>query len=825
MEKMESLYMMHAVFWQKVLLCIKQRKKEARPLRKTDITRYSDDAGARNHKKVVKSDVCGTLKASGRIIGKLFLSLFWVCLVVGTIVGITLLSFILSMKDEAINYDLRRLKLNYTTFIYVNGEGDDPNNPVELQSLYSGENRVWVDFKDIPQNMKDAIVAIEDKRFYEHEGVDWIRTFGAVTSLITGQDSYGGSTITQQLIKNITGDNEVSLTRKVKEIFRALNLEKEYSKDEILEVYLNVVNFGSGCNGVQAAANLYFGKDIQDCNLAECAAIAGITQNPYKFTPLLHPDQNQERQQIVLTAMYDQGFITKEEYEEAYEQSKHMKFVGKKVEDAVEDIPVWNWYTEMLFEDVKEDLMELYGYSEEMAVDMIYHDGLKIYSAQNTEMQSFAEAYFKDTENFPLDSGAQAAFMAMDYDGRILASVGAVGEKEGNRVGNYVTDAVRQPGSSIKPLVAYGPAIDLKVLNYSSIVKDEPIDNYFDDGRPGPNNATGYFLGDITLQEALARSVNPPAVRTLMSISIDTGADYLHEKFGFREISKEERVKSLAIGGIGFTVREMTGGFQTFGNGGVYNEPYTYYYVEDHDGNIILDNRDNIGTQAISEETATIMHKLLNTVVYDPVGTGRLAAINGWEVFAKTGTTNEEKDSWFVGGTSYAVAGVWTGYPMYDHTVQNTGAARIIWKTIMEEYLKDKEPKEFTFSPNVISATYCKETGCLAVPGVCQKTATGWYTTDNMPKYCTGNHASSSSSEASSSESSSSSSSSSSSVPSSSVAPPSSEPESSSGESGGTSHEPESSTPSQEPSSSEPEPSSEESDESQESSSEEELQT
>lgn len=155
-------------------------------MRKTDISRYSDDASARKHKDVVKSDVCGTLKASGRIIGKLFLSLFWILLIVGIIVGITLLSFVFSMKDEAINYDLRRLKLNYTSFIYVNGEGDDPDNPVELQSLYSGENRVWVDFKDIPENMKKAIVAIEDKRFYDHNGVDWIRTFGAVTSLVTG---------------------------------------------------------------------------------------------------------------------------------------------------------------------------------------------------------------------------------------------------------------------------------------------------------------------------------------------------------------------------------------------------------------------------------------------------------------------------------------------------------------------------------------------------------------------------------------------------------------------------------------------------------------
>ena len=773
------------------------REKEDCLMKKTDINCYVDRAGAKNKKKVLRSDTSTTLRAVGRIFGKIFLSVFWVGVIVGSIVLVTMASFILSMKDEAIDYDLRQLKLNYTSFIYVNGEGDDPSNPVELQSLYSGENRVWVDFADIPDNMKKAIVAIEDKRFYEHQGVDWIRTFGAVTNLITGQDSYGGSTLTQQLIKNITGDNEVSLTRKVKEIFRALNLEKEYSKDEILEIYLNVVNFGSGCNGVQTAANLYFGKDIQECNLAECAAIAGITQNPYKYTPLLHPEDNRERQQTVLTAMHDQGMITDEEYEEAYEQSWNMEFVGKKVENAVDDIPIWNWYTEMVFDDVKNDLMEKYGYSEDLAVDIIYHNGLKIYSAQNTQMQNFAEAYMADMDNLSIDNGSQASFLAMDYEGRVLAVVGSVGEKTGNRLRNNATMAKRQPGSSIKPLAVYAPAVEMNALHYSSMILDEPIDNYFDDGTPGPNNWNNVFHGEVTLQEAIAQSYNPPAVRTLMSISIDAGADFLEQKLGFTPIEKAQRVPSMAIGGVEFTVREMVAGFQIFGNGGMYYEPYSYYYVEDHDGNVILDNRNAIGTQAISQDTSTIMHKLLNTVVTS--GTGWRNKIGSWDIFGKTGTTNKGYstiDSWFIGGSPYAVAGVWNGFSSGNVGLRDQSGVQEIWKAVMTDYLSNKEPKDFTFSPNVISAQYCKETGLLAVPGMCTETATGWYAVNHMPSYCDGVHASSSSSSEVSSEVSSES------LPESSV-PVSSEPPVSSEE---TSHEPSSS----EPSSSSSEPSSSE---------------
>ena len=730
----------------------KERRRNA--VRKTDINRY-----AKAEKNTAGNTFAGIMCAAGGVLKRIFLTLFFVCMITGIIVSISVASFIYSMKDESIDYDLNKLKLNYTSFIYVNGEGDDPNNPVEYQALYSGENRVWVDFAEIPEDMKNAIICIEDKRFREHHGVDWIRTAGAVLNLFTGDSNmYGGSTITQQLIKNLTGDSDVSLTRKVTEIFRALNLEKKYSKDVILAAYLNVVNFGSGCNGVQSAANLYFGKDIQDCDLAECAAIAGITQNPYKYNPLLHPEANKTRQQTVLTEMHDQGVITDREYQEAMEESEHMTFVGytDSSDDNDTTVPIWNWYTDTLFEDVKNDLMELYNISSDQAVDMIYHDGLKIYSAQDTEYQEIAERILSDpTVLDPLNSGAELGYFAMDYSGRVLAVVGNIGEKKGNRVGNNATMAVRQPGSSIKPLVDYTPALEAGLINYSTLLLDEPIEGYFDDGRAGPNNYTPGFEGEVTTRYALIKSLNPPAVRLLQAITPQAAATFLVDRLGFNPIAPSDQVLSMGIGGsMGVTVREMTAGFQVFGNGGRYYEPYTYYYVEDSDGNVILDNRDKIGREAISSENATIMRKLLEEVIGPYPATGLAADVSGWQIYGKTGTTNSMMDLWFVGGSPYAVAGIWTGYPNYDHAMNDSdNKHKILWSQIMTEYLSTKETKSFEDDSNVISATYCEETGLLALPGVCTETRTGWYTRDNMPNYCDGSHVSSSSSAAESASS------------------------------------------------------------------------
>ncbi len=722
-------------------------------MRKTDINKYSGS------KKRSKGGVT-TAKSIGKIAWKGILTFFTILIITGIIVSISLISFILSMKDESMNYDLHKLQLNYTSFIYVNGPNDDSANPVKYQSLYSTENRVWVDYDKIPQQMKDAIVAIEDKRFWEHDGVDWRRTFGAVTQLFSKGGSYGGSTITQQLIKNVTGDKDVSLTRKVTEIFRALNLEKKYSKEEILAAYLNVVNFGSGCNGVQAAANLYFNKNIQDCDIAECAAIAGITQNPTKYSPLVHPDQNKARQQTVLMEMHDQGKITDAEYKAAMDESEHMKFVGKQAENVVNNVPIWNWYVDTLFEDVKNGLMQAYNCSSDKAVDMLYHDGLKIYSAMDTNLQTIAENTFLSDKSFGGSKKVQAGYLAMDYSGRVLATVGSRGEKKSNRLFSLATDAKRQPGSTMKPLAVYGPAIETGKYNFSSLVNDNPLPNWFSDGSEGPKNwgpgnTSGKYWGMVPIEFALERSLNAAAAQTGTAITPNVSFTFLTDKLNFTSLVPADNNRApMAIGGLseGVTVREMTAGYQMFANGGKFYQPYTFYHVDDHDGNVILDNRKEVPKQAISSITSSVMHHLLNNVITGPNGTGRGAAISGWEVFGKTGTTNDNKDSWFVGGSPYAVAGIWTGYATPTSlTTAEQGYSKSVWKAIMSEYLKNKPKLAFQYDSNVISASYCTVTGLLANPDTDKDVATGWYDKNHMPAVCDGVHAGSSSSAVSSS--------------------------------------------------------------------------
>ncbi len=703
-------------------------------MKKSDINRYG-------RKLLPNPKGNSTGKAAGKAISRVAITVGGVFLATLLILGIFMFSYVMSLRGEEIDIDLHSLNLDYTSFIYVN---DESGTPVEYKTLYGGEsNRIWVNYQDIPQYMKDAMVAIEDKRFWDHNGVDWWRTMGAAGNLLSSGGSYGGSTITQQLIKNLTGENDVSISRKLKEIFRAENLEKKYTKEEILECYLNVVNFGSGCKGVQAAANLYFGKDIKDCSLAECAAIAGITQNPYAYSPVNFPEQNKNRQQTVLSEMYNQQKITKEEYDQAMAESENMKFVFQEASETGANDSINNWYIDTMLQDVVSDLQTKLGYTEEDAWNMIYYGGLKIYSAMDEAVQDMAETTVANDRNLRSDPDMQCGVYMMDYSGRVLAVVGSRSEKTGNQLFNYATDAQRQPGSSFKPIAAYAPAIDAGIINYSSLVEDQPIPNYFSDGTAGPNNYDYRFRGPVTVQYAIQQSFNPPAVRVYQQLGAQNGYQFLTQKLGFTTLVSggiDDTNLGVAIGGLhyGVTVKEMTAAFQIFGNGGQYNAPYTYYYVEDHDGNVILDNRNNASTQAIKSSTATIMQKLLTTVVTQGTGVG--AGVTGWQIFGKTGTTDIDDNSYFVGGSPYAVIGVWTGYQTPSR-LRNTNAPKSVFQNLMASYLNTQQLKQFTTDSNVVSAVYCTQSGNLAGAG-CGSTATGWYDKNHMPSTCTQHQAS-----------------------------------------------------------------------------------
>ena len=438
--------------------------------------------------------------------------------------------------------------------------------------------------------------------------------------------------------------------------------------------------------------------------------------------------------------MHDQKKITDADYQSAMAESNHMQFYTNKKAAVVDENDIWSWYTDALFEDVKQGLMKAYNYSESHAVDMIYHGGLHIYSAVNTEMQSDAESVFNDGKTFPSAyPNLQGGYVSMDYSGRVMAIVGGRGKKTQNRVYNLATDAKRQPGSSIKPLAVYGPAVNLGKITYSSLVNDEPQPDWFGKGHPGPRNwdsPTTTYHGMIPTELALDQSYNAAAINVFKMVTPKVGLDFMRQKLGFTSIENSDYNLSSGIGGLtyGATVREMTAGFQIFGNGGKFYKPYTYYYVTDHDGNVIsgMDNRSEISTQAISSSSATIMNKLLASVVAN--GTGKVANVSGWQVFGKTGTTDSEKDLWFVGGTPYAVAGIWTGYtsPREVKGTSALSAAKRVWKAIMTKYLDGKPKKNFQFDPNVVSASFDENTGLLVPPGSANA-GTGWYDKNNMP--------------------------------------------------------------------------------------------
>lgn len=689
-----------------------------------------------------------TTKTVFSMFWKLFVTLFLILSIAGTLVLISVLLFIISLRDSEVEA-LESYVLNESSFVYVE---DDDGEFVKYMTFHSTENRTWVDFEDIPDMMKNAQIAIEDQRFYEHEGVDWYATFGAAFKLLTGSDNTrGGSTITQQLVKNVTSNNEVSVLRKITEIFSALNLHEVYTHDEILEYYLNIVNYGYGAYGVEAASQLYFGKSITEASIAECAMIAGITQNPYYYTPVYYPENAETKARLVLSEMYSQGMITEEEYEQAVEETYNMNYAfgesstGTTEEVVLDSSEVWNWYIETMFDDLTEDLCEELNVSKSRAQELIYSGGLEIYCAMDPEIQEGVEDII--VNNDALADDIQLGFYMMDYDGKVLAVVGSRYEKTGNLWTNWATETYRSPGSAIKPLSVYSLGIESGAITYSTMLDDTIIEDWFGEGIDGPYNyVSGDFKGWITATYALEISQNVPSARILAMVGVESSYNYLIDRFHLTTLVESDMNNSpLATGGMtyGVNVDEMTAAYQVFGNGGEYNEAYTYYYVLDSDGDIILDNTDNTADRAMSEITASIMNKMLLKVVNGSSGTASAIQMSQFTTFAKTGTTENWKDAWLMAGNQYAVTGMWSGYtgstlvPVYSSTFQKT-----IWKQVMT-YMYDnfwvyEEEQSFVYSDDLVSATYCADSGYLACE-TCTNTATGWYSASSLPRVCNSN--------------------------------------------------------------------------------------
>ena len=668
------------------------------------------------------------------------------------IIGVNILCNMVSIAngDKIIDLEFYKENQDQTTIIYAK---DKEDKFVELTKLHGEENRVWVDMEDMSEWMPKAFVAIEDSRFYKHKGVDWFSsTFGIIRSIVADGDIRGGSTITMQLIKNLTGEKGVTLNRKFNEILYALNMEKYYEKDELLEAYLNTIYLSHNCYGVQTAAETYFGKEVSELNLAECASIAVITQTPADYDPLWRPEANKKRQEWCLSKMLEEKMITQEQYDEAiaYEliftnDDRYIAEHEESVEKAT-DNEIQSYYVDYVITSVIRDLKEQ-GYSNYEANKMIYSGGLRIYSAVDTQVQSILEDVYVHRTNFPAQRVSnvkdmyQSAMTIMDYSGRIVALVGGAGEKTENRSNNRAVSAARQPGSSIKPLTIYAPAIDKNIITWSSKIKNYGITwkgsrwptNY--GGDPGDPNSY------ITAQYAVAISYNTVPAQLLMMMGFDLSYDYLTEKFHittYNDAIDSKSPSALATGGSsgGTTTLQMAAAFATFGNGGKYYEPYCYYEVKNSAGETILQNNNPEGEQVISPETSFVMNQMLQTVFYGSMGTARGYSVKGFTTFGKTGTTTSNNDRWCVGGTPYYISAVWFGYDYNKAITASGNPAGLIFQTVMNRVHKNLADKSFEkYTNKVVKKTYCMETGLLA-SDKCPMVASGWYKTSNIPSTC-----------------------------------------------------------------------------------------
>ena len=693
---------------------------------------------------------------------------------------------------EADNWSMDDFDLERTSFIYyVDSSGDIQ----QLQQIYTATDRQWAPLEEIPEAMVNAAIAIEDKRFYEHQGVDWITTVKACLNMFFGGDEqFGGSTITQQLIKNLTDEKSVTVQRKVMEIFRAQTFERRYDKDLIMEYYLNEIYLGRGCYGVKSAAAEYFGKELQTLTPAECASLISITNNPSLFNPYsdnvftyegVETDgaaRNRSRQLKVLYQMLDQGYLTREEYDEAVAQEMVFKsgiadedrwtvcenlscryagirstFTGEgdswycprcgnltSVNTSASQY-IYSWFVDAVIIDLASYLAEQDGRKwDEMSQDArdvylnrIQKGGYHIYTTLDMDVQKQVNEIYEDTSNMPKIWNAtqqlQSAIVVIDNNtGDVVALSGGVGEKTDFLGYNRATQAKLQTGSSQKPISVYAPAFETGTVTPASVFKDLPV-YYDEEGNNWPKNDNRQYQYARTVYQGIVSSVNTVSARTLDFIGADYG--YSFAKYNFGQNSLVERYDTvyetksdiglapLALGALtlGSTVREMSAAYATFANDGTWREPRLYTKVYNSDGDLVVDNtQDN--RKILSDKTVNYMNYCLYNAATH--GTGGAAIFGGQTIAGKTGTTSSNRDRWFCGYTAHYTAAVWVGYDQPEQINVGTNPAAILWRKVMQPVHKGL-PKQGLYNADVFqSVGMCLDSGKKAT-AACQSDARG----------------------------------------------------------------------------------------------------
>ena len=631
---------------------------------------------------------------------KVILTVFLVFITTGLLFACIFAVYVKTCLSDSLDLTPEEMASNMSSRILVETSAGS-NQWEELATLHWTENRLWVDYDQIPIDLEHAAVAIEDKHFYTHKGVDWWRTLGAFGNMfLSMNDTFGGSTITQQLIKNLTGKDEVTVQRKLLEMFRALEFEKRYTKEEIIAWYLNEIYLSEGCYGVGAAAREYFGKEVWQLDLAECASLIGITNNPSLYDPYIGPKseaRNKQRQETILWEMYRQGYISNDEYVAA----KNEQLVFKRaVGEERETVPN-TYYIDSLIWQLTEDLAAAKGITENAAEFLIYNRGYDIYCCMDKRVQGIIDDIYQNTGNLPQPwrntSGQKlsSAIVVMDpQDGSVLGLAGDTGVKTGSFTNNFATRLRRPPGSSFKPVAVYGPAFDLGLITQTTPINDSP--NIVLSNSPNwyPRNDSGTYRGWTTIRQGIISSLNTVAAQTLNKLGLAASWDYLTNRFRFKNLVRDyydpdlQRTFTdyayapLALGQLsyGITPLEMAQAYTAFANDGIMVKGRLYAYVWDSDGNIVLENAPERHV-AVKENTAWNIANVLQAAVEG--GTGTEARIYGQAVAGKTGTTSNRYDRYFTGFTRYYVAACWTGYE-YNAVMDFYGnPAAQIWQKVM----------------------------------------------------------------------------------------------------------------------------------------------
>lgn len=692
--------------------------------------------------------------------GNILRNIFLIFVIVALMLSAAAIGAVIKIVSEVPEIDVNILdNLKQSIEFY-----DKDGNPIA--NWHSGENRKIVSIKQIPKHMQYAYVSIEDERFYKHHGVDVKRVFGAVLANIkSGSKSQGGSTITQQLVRNYALTQKKSYVRKIQEMYLAIQIERKLSKDQILEAYLNTIYLGPNIYGVQEASRYYFDKDVEEVTIAEAAFIAAITQNPGIYNPYSkknkeNPDNYLNRQKIVLKKMFENGYISEEEYQKALNEDI-VASLNKEKTKLTGNYSKYHWFIEAALDEIAEDFAKKYDIDEKDAKQKLKDGGYKIYLTIDTRLQEKAQEiidndkFYKSIpikinkeklkENENPKPNPQAAAVVMDLNGEVRAIIGGRGLSAGSF--NYAAgeNAKMPPGSSIKPLTVYTPAIENKVITPSTIINDsrddeEAIEIYNKIGKNWfPYNYDKKCVGPVTVRYALEQSKNTIATKILYRLGLDTSFNYATKKFGLTTLIKSDKdYATLALGQLTFGARpiEMAAAYTAFANNGIISSPILYTKVEDRNGNIVLE-KSTTQRRAISQDTAFIMNQLLQSVVKN--GLAKSANLGAMPTGGKTGTTQDNLDGWFVGFTPYYTCAVWVGStrePEVSYIKVSSLNATPIWKAIMLEAHRGLPIKQFSKPDGVVEATICAQSGKLATE-TCPNKYVEYYLSGTEPtEYC-----------------------------------------------------------------------------------------